>query len=278
MYMAPKAKESYDKLVKGVSEVVNSKGWIEFLKVQSKFYNYSFNNAFLIAIQCPYASRVTGFNTWKKLGRNVKKGSKGIKILAPLRKKVKAQDAKGKETDKFVLYGFRSVNVFDISQTEGKELPEICKPLEGDPEEAKKLFDALKEIIEIPIAEEEIAGKANGYYDLLDDRIALEVKNSLLHKAKTLAHEYTHSMLDRKDIEVKQSRDEAEIAAESVAFIVSDHFGLDTSSYSFEYVAAWSGADPEKILKQGVIIQTTASKIINQVEEKLKKETDQVVA
>lgn len=269
--MSAKAKKAYENLLRGVEDLINSGRWAEYLRFQAKFYNYSCNNTILILMQCPHASRVAGFNTWKQLGRYVKKGEKAIKILAPLTYKKMVEDEKGNREEKTVVRGFRVVNVFDISQTEGEELPEICTPLAGDSEDAAILFAALKEVIEIDISEEEIPGSAHGYYDLGNDRIALEIKNALNHKAKTLVHEYVHAMLDGKSSNLQQSRKEAEIVAESVAYIVSHYFGLDTSSYSFGYVAAWSGADPKEILKKGELIQRTAGKIIEQVEEMVKK-------
>jgi len=291
--MTPKAKNAFERLIKGVEKVVTSEKWREFLKVQAKFHNYSFNNSLMIFLQMPTATRVAGFKNWNKLGRKVKKGEKGIKILVPAKytyfyiedeegneKRVFLNQAT-KEQKELIKAGeiktysgmtFKVGHVFDISQTEGKPLPEICKPLDGEPEEAKRFFEALSKVITIPVIEEKIQGGAHGYYHIEKDVIALEVRNALSHKAKTLVHEYTHSMLDKKDSNIKQKRHEAEIVAESVAFIVADYFGLDTSSYSFEYVAAWAGADPKEILKKGNLIQKTAQKIIEQVEGKMQED------
>jgi len=269
--MASKVSEVFERLVKGVESVVTSEKWREFLKFQAAFYNYSFNNSLLIWLQCPEATRVAGFQTWKKLGRYVKKAEKGIKILAPMSYKKAVEDEEGNEMEKQFLQGFRVVHVFDVSQTNGKELPEICSLLQGADGAAEKLLAALRQVIAIPVTEEEITGGANGYYHLQDDRIALKAGLSVNQKAKTLLHEYVHSLLDRKDSEVKNSRHEAEIIAESVAFMVANYFGLDTSSYSFEYVASWAGSEPKELLKKGEMVQSTAAKVINQVEQQLQE-------
>lgn len=258
-------RQAYETLVQGVNSVLTSEAWKEFLKFHSRFHNYSFNNTLLIYFQRPDATLVAGYKTWQSMGRYVKKGEKGIKILAPLIGKKKIETEDGEEKEVTFLKGFKVVSVFDICQTDGKELPTICKHLEGDSDAAKKLWDALLNIINIPIGEEDMDQSVNGYYSPKDDRIALRKGLSLNQKVKTLIHEYVHSKLDREDSEIKQARNQAEVVAESVAFIVASHYGLDTSEYSFGYVTIWAGAEVEEILKVGDLIQKTASDIIEKV-------------
>jgi len=254
------------KLEDGVKGIGSSDEWIRWLEFQARLHNYSFSNCMLIALQCDNASLVMGFKAWKAYGRSVKKGEKALRILAPCFKKVKEN---GKEISKLVY--FRSVPVFDVSQTEGDEIPSPCKELEGDD---NALFNRLLDYSEsrgVEVSVEPIPsrlGGANGYYDLTSRSIAIEKTLSPAQKAKTLAHEIAHSIMHADLSRDEQSREDRELEAESVAFIVCHHFGLDASSYSFGYVASWKGEGAEKGIKESAKrIADTASKIIEALEE-----------
>jgi hypothetical protein len=226
------------KLEAGVESLRTSEGWAKWLTFQASLYRYSWNNCMLIAMQLPVASVVMGYRAWQDKGRQVKKGEKAIRILAPCFKKV-ADKETGKEESKLVY--FRCVPVFDVSQTEGEAIPAPCTKLEGSDQ---GLFDALKaysEARKVPVRLEAVMSGANGYYDCIGKFIAVEQKNAPAQQAKTLAHEVAHSILHTDLSKDEQSREDRELEAESVAFIVCQHFGLDTSSYSFGYVATWKG-------------------------------------
>jgi antirestriction protein ArdC len=275
-----RVKQALSMLEQGVKEVICSENWGEYLKIQSKFHHYSFANAMLIFIQKPDAEQVAGYKTWESLGRWVKKGSKGIKILAPITRNIKTvefdeEKKEEKEVKKSIIYGFKVVNVFDISQTDGKELPNICHELPEESPEAEKILNAMYKVVRIPV-EDGDTGRAKGWYSPLEDKIRLSDKIGSSQKAKTFVHEYTHSLLDRKDAEVKRTRDEMEIVAESVAFVVCHHFGFNTSSYSFEYLASWTGGgvNIEKVQQLGEVIQKTATRIIDKISKALEREVN----
>lgn len=256
-----------EKLEQGVAAVYSSKAWREVLEFQAHFHNYSFSNVFLIILQCPHASRVAGFNAWKQLGRHVTKGQKAIQILAPLVGKKKDTKDDGEEIKKSYIYGFRSVNVFDVSQTEGKELPKLTEELVGNSDTAEHLIAALHSAIKIPVDFEDIQTGAKGYYSPSEHRIAVNQGMSQDQTAKTLIHEYVHSLLHSKDANNK-TRGQMEAEAEGTAFVVATYYGLDTSDYSFGYVAGWASQDNgiELIKVIGQTIQHTAKQIIDAIE------------
>lgn len=262
---AEKLKEITDRLEQGIMELFDSERYKEYLRVMSKFHNYSFNNTLLIAMQKPDASLIAGFNAWKNnFGRNVMKGQKGIKILAPSPFKVKKEMQKidpqtqkpvigkdGKpvtEEKEITIPAFKVVSVFDVSQTEGKEIPDIAvNMLTGNVEHYKDVFVALEKTSPVPIGFEKIEGGAHGYYHLEDKRIALDEGMSERQTLKTLIHEIAHAKLHDidlnaplEDLENRPDRRTREVQAESIAYTVCQHYGLDTSDYSFGYVAGWS--------------------------------------
>lgn len=285
-----KTKELLENLEKGIRGAMNSENYKAFLRVQSQFHSYSANNTWLIYLQNEDATRVAGYKTWQKLGRQVMKGEKGIKILAPSPYKYSkilekidpktqkpVRNAHGEIVkEKVEVQGikFRTVSVFDISQTSGKELPTICAELKGDSLHAEKIIKAIKQISEVPIVEEKIPGGAKGYCTA--NKIALKEGMSLDQTAKTLVHEYAHSLLhfdenSKKDIAAAT----AEVQAESVAYVVSNHFGLDTSAYSFDYLAAWSKDKELSELKSSFdLIQKTSNQTIDKIEDVLSKELE----
>jgi hypothetical protein len=264
--------DALTRLEQGIEELLKSGDWHKYLRTQSRFHNYSFNNCMLIMAQCPHATRVAGFSKWKQLSRRVKKGEKGIRILAPIVRKL--DDELGDpDTSIRALVGFRTVSVFDISQTEGKDLPEVDTSLSGGD---LGLWDALEAFSvnnSVPVYLEASLSGARGYCQYDDSgkpiKIAVDPTLSELHKAKTLAHEIGHSLLHScAEYLGHSSRSEKELEAESVAFVVLDHFGLDTSNYSFSYICSWQ-QDEDAIANlkaSGQRIQQASSQIIDWIE------------
>ena len=290
---AEKLKEITDRLEQGITELFDSERYKEYLRVMSKFHNYSFNNTLLIAMQKPDASLIAGFSAWKNnFGRNVMKGQKGIKILAPSPFKIKKEMEKidpqtgkafigkdGKpvtEEKEITIPAFKVVSVFDVSQTEGREIPNIAvNMLTGDVEHYKDVFAALEKTSPVPVGFEKIEGGAHGYYHLEDKRIALDEGMSELQTLKTLIHEIAHAKLHDidlnaplEDLENRPDRRTREVQAESIAYTVCQHYGLDTSDYSFGYVAGWSAGRELSELKSSLeTIRSTAAEIINSIDE-----------
>ena len=291
---AEKLKEITDRLEQGIAELFDSERYREYLKVMSKFHNYSFRNTVLIAMQKPDASLVAGFSAWKNnFGRNVMKGQKGIKIIAPspfkirqevekidphTQKPIIGKDGKPVTEEKEVkIPAYKVVSVFDVSQTEGKELPDIAvDELTGDVDRYKDFFAALEKTSPVPIAFENIGGGSHGYYHLEDKRIAINEGMSELQTLKTAIHEIAHAKLH--DIDLNAPKDEQprvdrrtrEVEAESVAYTVCQHYGLDTSDYSFGYVAGWSSGRELSELKSSLeTIRSAAAEIINSIDENL---------
>ena len=292
---AEKLKEITDRLEQGITELFDSERYKEYLRVMSKFHNYSFNNTLLIAMQKPDASLVAGFSAWKNnFGRNVMKGQKGIKIIAPSPFKIRQEVEKidphtqkpiigkdGKpvtEEKEIKIPAYKVVSVFDVSQTEGKELPDIAvDELTGDVDRYKDFFAALEKTSPVPIAFENIEGGSHGYYHLEDKRIAINEGMSELQTLKTTIHEIAHAKLH--DIDLNAPKDEQqprvdrrtrEVEAESVAYTVCQHYGLDTSDYSFGYVAGWSSGRELSELKSSLeTIRSAAAEIINSIDENL---------
>lgn len=228
--------ELLDALTEGISKLTTSDEWQRYLDCQSRFYHYSSNNVMLILTQRHEATQIAGFNAWKKLGRFVKKGEKAIWIVAPMRYKV-ADDQKN-DDEQQVIRGFKWVPVFDISSTDGKELPSVCNKLAGD--DPNGLFDRLTAVadsIGFHVENVELDGSVNGDCTYSEKRIRVEVTNSPAQRVKTLAHELAHALLH----ESFKVRVLAELEAESTAFIVCKVLGIDSSDYSFGYVANWAG-------------------------------------
>ena len=294
---AEKLKEITDRLEQGIKELFDSERYKEYLRVMSKFHNYSFNNTLLIAMQKPDASLVAGFSAWKNnFQRNVVKGEKGIKIIAPSPFKIKQEmdkidpatnkpvmgaDGKPvKEEKEITIPAFKVVSVFDVSQTEGKELPDIAvDTLTGDVERFKDVFAALEKTSPVPIGFEKIEGGAHGYYHLEEKRIAIDEGMSELQTLKTAIHEIAHAKLHDIDLnapkEEQQDRPDRrtrEVQAESVAYAVCQHYGLDTSDYSFGYVAGWSsGRELDELKSSLETIRATAAEIINSIDGHLQE-------
>ena len=290
-------KEITDRLEQGILEVFESERYKEYLRVMSKFHHYSFNNTMLIALQKPDASLIAGFSAWKNThGRTVKKGEKGIRIIAPAPFKVKQEMEKLDPKTNMPLVGadgnaiteekeitipaYKVVSVFDVSQTEGKELPSIgVDELTGDVSQYEDFFTALKKASPVPIALEHIEGSAHGYYHLAEKKIAIDDNMSELQTLKTAIHEIAHAKLHDIDLnapkEEKENRPNQrtrEVEAESVAYTVCRHYGLDTSDYSFGYVAGWSSGKELSELKGSLeTIRLAASELIDSIDGHFKE-------
>ena len=286
---AERMKEITDRLETGIQELFESERYKAYLTTMSKFHSYSFNNTLLIAMQG--GQLVAGYNKWRDdFHRNVKKGEKAIKILAPApfkaKKEVQKLDAQGRpvmgkdgkpvtEVQEIQVPAFKIVSVFDVSQTEGEPLPSIgVEELTGSVERYGEFFKALEQTSPVPIGFEDIPGGSHGYYHLTEKRIAIQEGMSELQTLKTAIHEIAHSKLHAIDPEApaidQADRPDSrtrEVQAESVAYAVCQHYGLDTSDYSFGYVAGWSSGKDLKELKASLeTIRTTAHELITTID------------
>ena len=289
-----KVQEITEKLEQGIKELFESEKYKTYLNTMSKFHNYSFNNTMLIAMQKPDATLVAGFKAWQKnFDRHVKKGEKGIRILAPAPYKIKEEQEKldpvtGEimldkngmpitEEVEIKIPAFRVVPVFDVSQTDGKEMPDIgVNELSGSVEDYEDFMQALTEVSPVPITYEDIDGDAKGYFHTTDHRIAIQEGMSQSQTVKTVIHEVAHAKLHdwerNQDIDavLDKDRNTKEVEAESVAYTVCQHFGIDTSDYSFGYIAGWSSDRDMKELKSSLdTIRKTASELITGIEDRL---------
>ena len=286
---AERMKEITDRLETGIQELFESERYKAYLTTMSKFHSYSFNNTLLIAMQG--GQLVAGYNKWRdNFHRNVKKGEKAIKILAPApfkaKKEVQKLDAQGRpvmgkdgkpvtEVQEIQVPAFKIVSVFDVSQTEGEPLPSIgVEELTGSVERYGEFFKALEQTSPVPIGFEDIPGGSHGYYHLTEKRIAIQEGMSELQTLKTAIHEIAHSKLHAIDPEApaieQADRPDSrtrEVQAESVAYAVCQHYGLDTSDYSFGYVAGWSSGKDLKELKASLeTIRATAHELITTID------------
>ena len=286
---AERMKEITDRLETGIQELFESERYKAYLTTMAKFHSYSFNNTLLIAMQG--GQLVAGYNKWRDdFHRNVKKGEKAIKILAPApfkaKKEVQKLDAQGRpvmgkdgkpvtEVQEIQVPAFKIVSVFDVSQTEGEPLPSIgVEELTGSVERYGEFFKALEQTSPVPIGFEDIPSGSHGYYHLTEKRIAIQEGMSELQTLKTAIHEIAHSKLHAIDPEApaieQADRPDSrtrEVQAESVAYAVCQHYGLDTSDYSFGYVAGWSSGKDLKELKASLeTIRATAHELITTID------------
>lgn len=292
-----KVQEITDKLEEGLKELFESEKYKTYLSTMSKFHNYSFNNTLLIAMQKPEATLVAGYKAWQKnFERHVNKGEKAIRILAPAPYKIKEEwdkldpvtgemmfDENGmpqKEQVEVTIPAFRAVSVFDVSQTDGKPILELeAQELLSTVEGYEDFVQALMNVAPVPIGFEDIPGDSKGYFHTEEKRIAVQENMSESQTLKTMVHEVAHSMLHNKEInrddlmEVPaKDRNTKEVEAESVAYTVCQHFGIDTSDYSFGYIAGWSSGKDMKELKSSLdTIRKTASELITEIEGALRE-------
>jgi antirestriction protein ArdC len=288
-------KEITEKLEQGVANIFSSEKYQIFLNTMAKFPQYSYNNNLLIMLQKPDATLCQSYTGWKKMGRFVKRGEKGIRILAPTPFKIDREqnklDEKGqtildkdgepvKEKVQIDMTGFKPVSTFDLSQTEGEPLPTLgVEELTGSVEGYAKLFEAIKEASPVSVAFENIKGGAKGYFQTSENRIAIKEGMSEVQNVKTLIHEMAHAKLHNMTAQKArddggQTRSSKEVEAESVAYTVCQHYGIDTSDYSFAYVAGWSKGKEMPELKESLgTIQKAASELITAIDEKVQELT-----
>lgn len=293
-----KLQEITERLEKGVKDIFASDKYKEYLSVMSKFHHYSFRNMLLILFQKPDASMIAGYGAWQKnFKRQVRKGEKGIKIIAPAPYKVQKETAMLDQKTKQPVFGadgkpvmqtiditipaYKVTTVFDISQTDGEPLPQLgVDKLQGSVDNYKNFYAALEKVSPVLIGFEQIESGANGYFSSAEQRIAVQENMSELQTLKTLIHEVAHAKLHNitpdevKDLppEERKDRQTKEVEAESIAYTVCMHYGLDTSDYTFGYVAGWSSTKELPELNASLsVIQKTANEIISGIDEHLAK-------
>lgn len=290
-------KELTDKLEAGVATVFESDKYADYLKTMAKFHHYSFGNVMLILMQCPHASHVAGFHSWKKcFGRSIKRGEHGIQILAPysyekLVEKDKLDpstslpivDANGNPTKELAFVrrqSFKVAYVYDISQTEGRELPSYCaNELSGDVDHYQSLLNAITDISPVPIHFREATPYGKGCYHHLEQCIYINEGMSQIQTIKTAIHETAHTKLHalplvdgRLSGKPEKDKRTMEVEAESIAYVVCQHFGIDTSEYSFPYITSWSQSKDMNELKASLdCISKTAAAFIDSIEQYQKK-------
>ena len=289
-----KVKEITDRLEEGLKELFEGEKYKSYLNTMSKFHNYSANNIQLIEMQCPDATYVAGYKAWQRnFERHVNKGERGIRILAPAPYKIKEEQEKidpvtnepvldrdgmpVMEEVEIKIPAFRVVTVFDYSQTDGKELPGLgVSELHGDVERYQDFMEALERVSPVPIRYEEMEGDRKGYFIDLSRPIAIKEGMSEAQTAKTGVHEVAHAKLHAREAEqdtekaVYKDRETKEVEAESIAYTVCQHFGIDTSDYSFGYIAGWSSGKEMPELKSSLdTIRRTSSELIKGIEAQL---------
>ena len=287
-----KVKEITDKLEAGIQALFDSETFKNYLKTLSKFHDYSLNNTILIAMQKPDATLVAGYTAWQKnFGRQVQKGEHGIRILAPTPYKKQMEvdrvdpvtrqpilnpdGSTAKELKEVMVPAFKVVNVFDVSQTDGRPLPTIgVDELTGNVSNYEMFFEALKRACPVPIGFEDIPSGAKGYYHTVDQRIAIQEGMSEVQTVKTLIHEMAHQKLhsiDPKELPLEEprlTRNAKEVEAESVAYTVAQHYGIETSDYSFAYIAGWSqGKDTPELKASLDRIRKAADEVITAIDD-----------
>ncbi len=274
-----KIQAALNRIEEGLATINTNEDWLKFLAFQSLFYNYSFRNAMLIYSQNPEASYVKGYRAWNELGRYVKKGAKGLAILAPCFKKVEEfkepenkseyQDSEGEKVTKKVISGFRITYVFDIADTDGSDecLPVLVKGLAGNSAREKEIYEKLKAFISTEHPVQEVTGTASkGSFNLGTGVISVRSDVEYLQKIKTILHEYAHAIDFAMHPEEDISRNRRELIAESVAFVVSMRLGLDPSRYSVSYIKSWL-KDKDELKIVADTVQKVAAKIINNLAE-----------
>lgn len=278
-----KTKEALAKIEAAVENIRTNEDWLQYLEFQAKFYRYSARNVLLIRAQNPEARYVKGYKAWRELDRFVKKGAKGIAILAPCIKKVEEykepadkseyQDKKGEKVTKNMLVGFTVKYVFDISDTDGSDehIPVLVKGLSGDGEEERTLYERLKAAITAQghIIREVTGTASKGSYNLITKVISVRSDMEALQRIKTLLHEYGHLEDFAMNPDESTSRSHRELVAESVAYIVASRLGLDTSRYTSGYLASWGGEAGEL-----AVVADTAQKVAMKIIDTLAESED----
>ena len=290
-----KTKAAFKRIEQGVKDVYSSENFKQYLSCLSKFHSYSLNNTLLILSQKPEATLVAGYRSWQNnFNRHVNKGEKGLTILAPVVFKEKREmnqldengnivlDASGntlKEEREVNITYFRTTTVFDISQTSGEPLPTFVHDLTGSSQEVQALIQTIQTICTIPIefkTETEdlvLLTGAKGYYSPSTDKIVVNKDLEDLQIAKTLIHEYAHSILHKQ---TNKTHSQREIEAESLAFVLCNHFGIDTSEYSFGYIASYADKEFDELKSILLNIQSTAHEMIEKIEPIFKEKLQMI--
>lgn len=270
-----KTKELFNKIVEGVQNIIDNGEYEKFLKFSKNFHNYSFNNVLLIFSQMPEVTQVAGFAKWKSMGRNLKKGAKGIQIIYPIKrsytkKKLEGQNSllnnkqdDNEQVEKVEYLTYRYTYVYDISQTYGDPLPLSDMTLNSN--NKAEFLEFLKSFSPYHILEESLTGTTQGYWSEKEKHIVLKDTLSIDDKVSVLLHELAHALYD--DFDYKENRNLSETFVESVAFIVADYFDLDTSMCSFEYITSWADGDIKILLELGDKIQKCANSFIKNLED-----------
>ncbi len=270
----------------GIKQIFKSDKFIDYLNFISSFYKYSYNNIFLILMQNPDATLIGSYTFWKSKNRHVKSGEHGLKILAPTTSKrtykIELKDKDGKALldqnnepltkleERKVISGFKWTTVFDVSQTDGDPIPKLLSNLESNNDKSKILTDIIKSISQYPIEFRDI--NFNGYFSKKENQIIVRNGLSADQTAKTLIHEYVHSILHDKITDYATNRSFYEMQAEGTAYVVMKHYGIDTSQYSFSYVGSWvSDMDNNKYKEALQIIQNTSKLIIENIDDEYEK-------
>lgn len=267
--MVNKTKEIFDKIVTNVQTIVNNGEYEKFLKFGKNFRNYSFNNQVLIFSQFPEATMVAGKSKWLKMKRETINGAKKIFIIAPIPRKYdkkvkKIKDGEEIETTETYEYNsYRYVYVYDVSQTVGENLPLQIQSNNG--QDMAFFYEKLKNFSKVPVLEEQLNGGLQGYYSEKNQRIVIRKDLSMNDKAATLLHELAHCLYD--DFDYKTDKDLSEVFVESIAYIVADYFGLDTSMCSFNYITQYANGDPNVVIDLGNKIQKCANEFIDSIEQ-----------
>jgi antirestriction protein ArdC len=279
--------ELTEQLEKGIVDLFESGNYQQYLKMMSRFHRYSFRNTMLILMQNENASMVAGYKKWiTDFKRHVKEHEHGIKIFAPAPYKARImagkKDEKGewirneyggivREEKEILVPAFKVVHVFDVSQTEGDPLPELASDLNSKVDKYSLFFETLKQTAICPVAFEDITDGSKGYYHFGEKRIAIKTGMSEAQTIKTFIHEMAHSML-HPDKETGKDAKTREVEAESVAYVVCSRYGIDTSDYSFGYIAGWSGDKELPQLQSSMtVIQETSQKMIDSIDAKYKE-------
>ena len=279
MSNADKIKAALERIEKGLEAINTDEDWLKFLRFQSLFYQYSFGNTMMIFLQNPEATYVMGYKAWNKLGRYVRKGSKGLAILAPCVKKIEVfkepenkseyHDQEGEKETKKVLSGFRIAYVYDIADTDGSDemLPVLVKGLSGNSDTEKEIYDRLYSVLSKEFMIQEVSGTASkGSYNLESKIISIRSDLEYLQRIKTLLHETAHAYDFKMNPEEDIPRNRRELIAESVAFVVSMRLGLDTSAYSMSYIQSWL-KEKEELKVIADTVQKVSYKIITMLAE-----------
>lgn len=264
-----RTQEMFENIVNKLQVIINNGEYEKFLKFQKNFKGYSFNNHILIFSQFPDATQVAGKSKWQKLNRTPVNDAQKIWIIAPIPRKYDKKVKKIKdgeeieETETISYNAYRWVYVYDISQTEGEDIPLQNKVLNSN--NMSYLYEKLKAFSNIPVLEKELLGAVKGYYNPSEKHIVIKNTLSLNDKASVLLHELSHALYD--DFDYKTDRNLSEVFVESISFIVADHFGLDTSCCSFNYIIKWADGDPKVVIDLGSKIQKCANEFIDKLEK-----------